>query len=314
MANLWGELIQIDDYHNKNGDYSRGSFIILTDQSVPINEVIEVDCGEKKYDVLISECRCPEMPCKISKENSFCWDDEQIVDDDQREEERSDSFKKRTICLPNQGSDSNALEIEEVVEETSLAVESEFIGLAIKAFNINELEANVGVGKNVFENGESNNSIGGLNKLEIIRDRPGALVSPFVALGEATENPINKLREEGGFLVSKNKVGSATTYNDARRVKCLEDIEDIIFDNISKKKKRKFKKAKQGQKKKGNLKGAKFANESFSDGDSINRNRKIVEEAKETWELGKLLGCSANCEDEVIVDRLIELTTRNYEA
>ena len=236
------------------------------------------------------------------------------MDDDQREEERSDSFKKRTICLPNQGSDSNALEIEEVVEETSLVVESKFIGLATEAFNTNELKTNVEVGKNVFENGESNNSIGGLNKLEIIRDGPGALVSPFVALGEATENPINKLREEGGFLISKNKVGSATTYNDVRRVKCLEDIEDIIFDNISKKTKRKFKKAKQGQKKKGNLKGAKFANESLSNGDFINKNRKIVEKVKETWELGKLLGCSANYEDEVIVDRLIELTIRNYEA
>ena len=89
MANLWGDLIQIDDYLNKNGDYSRGSVIILTDQSVSINEVIEVDCGNKKYDNIISECCCPEMPCKISKENSFCWDDEQIVDDDQREEERS---------------------------------------------------------------------------------------------------------------------------------------------------------------------------------------------------------------------------------
>ena len=151
------------------------------------------------------------------------------------------------------------------------------------------------MGKDVSEDRESINPIVGPNKLVITREGPGALACPFVAFGKDTVNPNIKLRDEGGLQVSKNNVGFAINYKDTRRVKCLEDIEDIedaIFDNISKKTKRKLKKAKQGQKKKGNLKGVKFVNESLSDGDFINSNKKNRERSEGnmgTWEIVGLL-------------------------
>ena len=49
------------------------------------------------------------------------------------------------------------------------------------------------------------------------------------------------------------------------------------------------------------------ANGSLSDGDFKNRYKVIAREAKDVWKVGKLLGLSADCDDELVIERLKEL-------
>ena len=53
-----------------------------------------------------------------------------------------------------------------------------------------------------------------------------------------------------------------------------------------------------------------MVNESLSDRDFRDVRRMIDEDAKATWQLGKMLGCQADCNDEVVIDRIKVLQAR----
>ena len=95
-----------------------------------------------------------------------------------------------------------------------------------------------------------------------------------------------------------------------KKVKSLEEFEEEWMCKIGKKSKRKGKKNKnRGTFKRGKLLKL-VANESLSDGDFRDVKRMIDEDAKATWQLDKRLGCQADCNDEVVIDRIKELQTR----
>ena len=118
---------------------------------------------------------------------------------------------------------------------------------------------------------------------------------------------------ENGFG-NPNEVSHDTLMVRMKRVSnSLEEIEDALPEKISQKricKSKKGKRNRQSAKIKNGISTA--ANKSVSNEDFVNaRRRDSREEALKTWELGKLPGTSANCDDEVIVEKLMDLESRD---
>ena len=84
-------------------------------------------------------------------------------------------------------------------------------------------------------------------------------------------------------------------------VKYIEEIEDLLHNQVSKKidaKRRRLRKLKRNKKK--DKVDEIIANDSLTDGDFQNKQRILRQDATETWAMGKLLGFSVNGdEDEV---------------
>ncbi|XVF31071.1 hypothetical protein REPUB_Repub16aG0113800 [Reevesia pubescens] len=112
-----------------------------------------------------------------------------------------------------------------------------------------------------------------------------------------------------------------------RGAKSLADVEDSIIDNLRKNGRKKGRKPKNRLRKvQQDVSSSKVANASLSDSDFIFRNeaycgddvasvsrirkQDLFKKATETWELGKLLGFSATCEDDIIIAELVKLQNK----
>ena len=95
-------------------------------------------------------------------------------------------------------------------------------------------------------------------------------------------------------------------------VKSIEEIEELLLHQVSKKigaKGRKPRKVKRTKKR--DKVDEIIANDSLTDGDFQNRQRILRQEAVETWEVGKLLGFSVNGDEEEVIDRLMQLEEKH---
>ncbi|OMO61219.1 hypothetical protein CCACVL1_23674 [Corchorus capsularis] len=120
----------------------------------------------------------------------------------------------------------------------------------------------------------------------------------------------HQLNEEA----SKNKV------NDTRKFRNLKDIEEEIeedwFSNLLEKTKKRSKRLDKKKSKKSKSKNSKHqsgeaVNDSFIDSDFENRNRSLMKEAQATWEVGKMLGISFDCEESLILEKFKSMEKEN---
>ena len=146
---------------------------------------------------------------------------------------------------------------------------------------------------------------------EQIRDGPiGALEGPIGKKASACPKTVTSQPcSNGGSFSPKSK-----KENKIRKkvVKSMEKIEDFLLHQVSKKigaKGRKLRKVKRNKKR--DKVNEMIANDSLTDGDFQNKQRILRQEAVETWELGKLLGCSVNGDEEEVIDILMHLEEKH---
>ena len=100
--------------------------------------------------------------------------------------------------------------------------------------------------------------------------------------------------------------------NRKKVVKSLEEIENLLLSQVSKKigvkgrRSRKLRRNKKKDKVEENI-----ANDSLTDSDFENRQRILRQDAIETWAVGKLVGFSINCYEEEVIDRLMHLEEKH---
>ena len=95
-------------------------------------------------------------------------------------------------------------------------------------------------------------------------------------------------------------------------VKYLEEIEDLLHSQVSKKigvKERRSRKLRRNKKK--DKVEEIIANDSLTDGDFQNKQRILRQDATKTWAVGKLLGFSINGDEEEVIDRLMHLKEKH---
>ncbi|XVF29554.1 hypothetical protein REPUB_Repub15cG0131400 [Reevesia pubescens] len=95
-----------------------------------------------------------------------------------------------------------------------------------------------------------------------------------------------------------------------RGAKSIVEIEETILEKVARKgrkPKNVFRYIKKG------IPKSKIVNSSLFDSDFLNRKKVLCNDAASTWEIGKMVGFSADCEDVVMIKELMQLQNREME-
>ncbi|XVF07730.1 hypothetical protein REPUB_Repub06bG0165000 [Reevesia pubescens] len=345
IANIWGEIISFDSKTFNFQDFSRGAMLIMTNQLKKIDEVITLKGGGEMFPVRVSEVgedvisffHCCHDSFKAKNKNvgaietTTCnsnsvslTEKECPMGDHQSRggcysestcrgitspylEGAASSSSKTLVSSPAAKGVSGAALSEELVPETEVA-SLEIVSAAVNPKFQNGFVPSEWDSEPPLIEGPASSSSSPLVENCGLQD---VLVGSASALG--LTNPIeapNSLTPVEDQLETDEvqvPLASSKALKNKRGSKSIADIEDQILASLDKKGRRR------GRKKKNifrlippQLSEPKIVNSSLSDSDFLRRRQRLCKEATATWALGKALGLSANCDDEVIISELLK--------
>ncbi|KAL4378615.1 hypothetical protein GQ457_02G032850 [Hibiscus cannabinus] len=326
IAALWGDLVSVDSETLASVSFERAHFLIETDWFAHIDEMIELCLGEHVFPVRVvafeevveqqCDCCCKKgvesdgiSEAKVTADkNDKSTEMLEIRDSSRVEESLRKAFVEETV-VPN--SVSHGVDSVEMVERMWKGNKREdwrVLELPSVSKNwSNEEEAGL---VNRFDSSPSNND--GLKEIDIQekvgREGLGDIV-PFETYSDVS-SPMQRGVVGPKDECPRAKIATANILNNGK-VKHVRKVYEINLSfltpttravaesNVPKRGK--------GRPKKNQIQ--RVANESLSDSDILNRKRVILKEARETVNLGKLIGATTLGNEEAIVKdiaRIIE--------
>ncbi|XVF22173.1 hypothetical protein REPUB_Repub12eG0150900 [Reevesia pubescens] len=329
IASIWGEFVSFDGKTLEFKDFSRGSMLIMTNQLKKINDVIILKCGSEDFPVRVTEVgddvvslfHCCHDSYKAKMEVQHAHSGYDSDPDGSMEVEQvwfSDSIRKNKTEKLGTGDtvpETTGVELElcmqKVTKVNDLCSKSVEDGGPLNRAIMFEEGDRACLNNNVDNLVLNSLGSGGPCRGEGCNEGTNLSMNGRQSKEQVMENvDQNNMKKFKGR--SKSCLSEEEELNNKRGAKSIVEIEDKIIDDLYKKGRRR------GRKKKNIFRDIqvknsdnKIVNASLSDSDFTKRMKVLREESRKTWDIGKKLGLSATCDDDLVIEELMRISNRD---